>query len=41
MNCKPIPALNERINDRRLQTAEIVDDDILPIGGVITASGHQ
>ena len=30
MNCKPIPALDERINDIRMRTAEIVNDDILP-----------
>ena len=30
MNCKPIPTLDERINDIRLRTAEIVNNDILP-----------
>ena len=30
MNCKPIPALDERINEIRSRTAEIVNDDILP-----------
>jgi acyl-CoA dehydrogenase len=30
MNCKPIPALDERINDIRMRTAEIVNNDILP-----------
>jgi acyl-CoA dehydrogenase len=30
MNCKPIPTLDERINDIRMRTAEIVNDDILP-----------
>jgi acyl-CoA dehydrogenase len=30
MNCKPIPTLDERINDIRMRTAEIVNEDILP-----------
>jgi len=30
MNCKPIPALDERINDIRQRTAEIVNTDVLP-----------
>ncbi len=30
MNCKPIPTLDERINDIRCRTAEIVNEDILP-----------
>jgi acyl-CoA dehydrogenase len=30
MNCKPIPTLDERINDIRMRTAEIVNNDILP-----------
>jgi acyl-CoA dehydrogenase len=30
MNCKPIPTLDGRINDIRLRTAEIVNEDILP-----------
>jgi acyl-CoA dehydrogenase len=30
MNCKPIPTLDERINDIRLRTAEIVNSDVLP-----------
>ncbi|MBW3668753.1 MAG: acyl-CoA dehydrogenase family protein [Actinobacteria bacterium] len=30
MNVKPIPTLDERINDIRLRTAEIVNEDILP-----------
>ena len=30
MNCKPVPTLDERINDIRLRTAEIVNADILP-----------
>ena len=30
MNVKPVPTLDERINDIRMRTAEIVNDDILP-----------
>ncbi len=30
MNCKPIPTLDERINDIRMRTAKIVNDWILP-----------
>jgi acyl-CoA dehydrogenase len=30
MNVKPIPTLDERINDIRMRTAEIINDDILP-----------
>jgi acyl-CoA dehydrogenase len=30
MNVKPIPTLDDRINDMRVRTAEIVNDDILP-----------
>jgi acyl-CoA dehydrogenase len=30
MNCKPIPALDGRINDIRQRTAEIVNEDVLP-----------
>jgi acyl-CoA dehydrogenase len=30
MNCKPIPTLDERINDIRQRTAEIVNEDVLP-----------
>ena len=30
MNCRPIPTLDERINDIRCRTAEIVNEDILP-----------
>jgi acyl-CoA dehydrogenase len=35
MNVKPIPALDERINDIRLRTAQIVNDEILPNEGVL------
>ncbi len=30
MNVKPIPTLDERINDIRMRTAEIINNDILP-----------
>src|SRR3954453_23327393 len=30
MNVKPIPTLDERTNDIRMRTAEIINDDILP-----------
>ncbi len=30
MNCKPVPTLDERINDIRMRTAEIVNNLILP-----------
>lgn len=30
MNCQPVPTLDERINDIRMRTAEIVNTDILP-----------
>ncbi len=30
MNCKPIPTLDEHINDIRMRTAEIVNEEILP-----------
>lgn len=30
MNCKPIATLDERINDIRMRTAQIVNEDILP-----------
>src|SRR3954471_12389456 len=30
MNCRPVPTLDERINDIRMRTAEIINDDILP-----------
>ncbi len=30
MNCRPVPTLDERINDIRCRTAEIVNEDILP-----------
>jgi acyl-CoA dehydrogenase len=30
MNCKPVPTLDERINEIRMRTADIVNNDILP-----------
>src|SRR3954451_3515010 len=30
MNVKPVPTLDERINDIRMRTAEIINDEILP-----------
>lgn len=30
MNCQPIPTLDDRINDIRMRTARIVNEDILP-----------
>ena len=30
MNCKPVPTLDDRINDIRMRTAEIVNNDIVP-----------
>ena len=41
MNCKPIPALDERINDIRMRTAEIVNDDILPNESRLWASRRE
>jgi acyl-CoA dehydrogenase len=38
MNCKPIPTLDERINDIRMRTAEIVNHDILPNEAKLWAS---
>jgi hypothetical protein len=35
MNVKPIPALDERINDIRRRTAQIVNEDILPNEAVL------
>ena len=36
MNCKPVPTLDERINDIRMRTAEIVNTDIIPNEGRAT-----
>src|SRR4051795_9758117 len=38
MNVKPIPTLDDRINDIRLRTAAIVNDDILPNERRLSAS---
>ena len=37
MNCQPIPTLDERINDIRMRTAQIVNEDILPNEAVLWA----
>ncbi|MBK9178683.1 MAG: acyl-CoA dehydrogenase family protein [Acidimicrobiales bacterium] len=37
MNCKPVPTLDERINDIRMRTAQIVNEDILPNEGRLWA----
>ena len=41
MNVKPIPAVDERINDIRLRTAAIVNDEILPKEDVLWAHDAQ
>lgn len=41
MNCKPIPTLDERINDIRGRTAEIVNNDILPNEGRLWAARRE
>ena len=41
MNCKPIPTLDERINDIRGRTAEIVNNDIIPNEGRLWASRRE
>ncbi len=38
MNVKPIPTVDERINDLRMRTAEIVNTDILPNEGRLWAT---
>ena len=37
MNVRPIPTLDERINDIRMRTAEIVNQEILPNEGILWA----
>ena len=37
MNVKPIPGLDDDINDIRLATAEIINEDVLPIEGKLWA----
>src|SRR5450432_1763574 len=41
MNCQPVPTLDERINDIRMRTAEIVNDDILPNERHLWAERHE
>ena len=41
MNCNPIPALDKRINDIRLRTAEIVNEDIIPNEGRLWAHRRE
>ena len=41
MNVKPIPTLDERINDLRLRTAEIVNEWILPNEAKLWGFGHN
>jgi acyl-CoA dehydrogenase len=41
MNVKPIPTLDERINDIRGRTAEIVNEDILPNEAVLWADAER
>ena len=41
MNCSPIPTLDERINDIRMRTAEIVNNDILPNEGRLWAARRE
>ncbi|MDO8390566.1 MAG: acyl-CoA dehydrogenase family protein [Actinomycetota bacterium] len=38
MNCKPVPTLDDRINDIRMRTAEIINDDVLPNEGTLWAA---
>jgi acyl-CoA dehydrogenase len=41
MNCKPVPTLDERINDIRMRTAEIVNNDILPNESMLWAERRE
>jgi acyl-CoA dehydrogenase len=41
MNCKPIPTLDDRINDIRQRTAEIVNEDVLPNEDRLWATRHE
>ncbi|HRB05414.1 MAG TPA: acyl-CoA dehydrogenase family protein, partial [Ilumatobacteraceae bacterium] len=41
MNCKPVPTLDERINDIRMRTAEIVNNDIIPNEGRLWAERRE
>jgi len=40
MNCKPVPTLDDRINDIRMRTAEIINNDVLPNEGKLWAARH-
>jgi acyl-CoA dehydrogenase len=37
MNVQPVPTLDERINDIRMRTAEIINKDLLPNEGSLWA----
>ena len=41
MNCKPISTIDERVNDIRMRTAEIVNNDILPNEGRLWAARRE
>ncbi len=41
MNCKPISTVDDRINDIRMRTAQIVNDDILPNESRLWASRRE
>ena len=41
MNVKPVPTLDERINDIRMRTAEIVNHDILPNEAALWGRGRD
>ncbi len=41
MNVKPVPTLDERINDIRMRTAEIVNEDIIPNEAVLWRSAED
>ena len=41
MNVKPVPTLDERINDIRLRTAEIVNEDIIPNERILWRSAED
>lgn len=41
MNCTPVPTLDDRINDIRMRTAEIINRDILPNERQLARSRHE
>jgi len=41
MNCQPIATVDQRINEIRMRTAEIVNDDILPNENRLWAERHE